>query len=309
MADLRSILQKAGFSGSSLDTAYAIAMAESGGNARAHNGNAGTGDNSYGLFQINMLGGMGPERRRAYGLSSNEDLFDAERNAKIAYQMSKGGTDWSPWSTYKRGDYRKYLGQSGASVSGADGQGSGTDFLTQEAPPQKADIISSGLGQDFAPGAEDFTPRPQQPVPADGSGANTAPQGSTGDAVRDKIIAAAMGYIGTPYSWGGGSASGATRGIGRGAGTVGLDCSGLVLAAFAAAGVDMPRVSWDQLARGQRTSISNLRAGDLVGFRDGGHIAIYLGDGQIIEAPRTGLNVRVRTLGKNESAWGVRLSI
>ena len=107
---LRGILAKAGFSGSGLAMAYAIMMAESHGNSHAHNTNARTGDNSYGLFQINMLGGMGPERRALYHLANNDALFDPLTNAKVAFQMSGGGKNWTPWSTYKRGDYKQYLG-------------------------------------------------------------------------------------------------------------------------------------------------------------------------------------------------------
>lgn len=126
MASLMSILKKAGFTGNGLKMAYAIAMAESGGRANAHNGNAGTGDNSYGLFQINMLGGMGPERRKQYGLSSNNDLFDALTNAKVAFKMSHGGTSWGPWSTYTNGAYKAYYGGSSADVSGGAGGAGGT---------------------------------------------------------------------------------------------------------------------------------------------------------------------------------------
>ncbi len=121
--DLMSILKQAGFKGEGLRMAYAIAMAESGGNARAHNGNRGTGDNSYGLFQINMLGGMGPERRRRYNLSSNEALFDPLTNARVAYKMSNGGKNWGPWSTYGNGAYRKYYGGSSATVKNSGGGG------------------------------------------------------------------------------------------------------------------------------------------------------------------------------------------
>ena len=105
---LMSILAGAGFSGAGLSMAYKIAMAESGGNPGAHNGNAGTGDNSYGLFQINMLGAMGPSRLKQYGLSSNNDLYNAATNAAVAYQMSGGGTNWNAWSTYKSGKYNQY---------------------------------------------------------------------------------------------------------------------------------------------------------------------------------------------------------
>jgi cell wall-associated NlpC family hydrolase len=115
---LMATLAGAGFSGAGLAMAYKISMAESGGNAGKHNGNAGTGDNSYGLFQINMLGAMGPSRLKQYGLSSNNDLLNAATNARVAYQMSGGGTDWNAWSTYKSGAYKQY--GSGAYSVGQD---------------------------------------------------------------------------------------------------------------------------------------------------------------------------------------------
>lgn len=118
--DLMSLIKQAGFTGQSAETMYAIVMAESGGSATAHNTNAGTGDNSYGLAQINMLGSMGPSRRQEYGLSSNNDLFDPLTNLKVAYAMSGHGTNFAPWSTYNSGAYRTYLGQSGAQVTNGD---------------------------------------------------------------------------------------------------------------------------------------------------------------------------------------------
>ena len=90
-------MQSAGFSGQGLRTAYAIAERESSGRPSAFNGNAATGDLSYGLFQINMLGTMGPARRKQFGIASNEALFDPSVNARAAYQMSGGGTDFGPW--------------------------------------------------------------------------------------------------------------------------------------------------------------------------------------------------------------------
>lgn len=316
MADLRSILQEAGFSGQSLNTAYAIAMAESGGNARAFNGNTSTGDQSYGLFQINMLGGMGPERRKQFGLSSNDDLYNALENARVAYKMSKGGTDWSPWSTFKRGDYKKYLGQSGAAVT--DAGGNTQDAGGAAAAPPKADFLQSSVAPGLAaqgdgdPFAPDQTGDPfataTKTAEQAGAGQNMAATGQS-SAFRDKVIATAMQQLGTPYSWGGGGVGGASRGFAQGAGTIGFDCSSLLMYAFGKNGFDMPRVSYEQLKRGQRTSVSSLEAGDLVGWGDGHHIALYLGGGRIVEAPHTGANVRVRTLGSDEDVWGVHLNL
>jgi hypothetical protein len=106
---LISILRDAGFNGKALEVAYAVARAESGHRPKAYNGNAKSGDKSYGIFQINMLGSLGPARRKQHGLASNDDLFQPEINAKVAYKMSSGGTNWKPWSAYKNGAYKKYL--------------------------------------------------------------------------------------------------------------------------------------------------------------------------------------------------------
>lgn len=95
--ELKSVLIAAGFRGQDLVEAWGTAMKESTGRPFAHNRNSNTGDNSYGLFQINMIGSLGPARRDQYKLKTNSDLFDPLTNAKIAYQMSNGGKDWSAW--------------------------------------------------------------------------------------------------------------------------------------------------------------------------------------------------------------------
>lgn len=100
---------KAGLRGEALVTAIAIAQAESGGNPRAHNPNASTGDNSYGYWQINMLGGLQGPRLRQFGISSNDQLFDANTNAKAMYIVSGGGSNWRPWSVYKSGKYKQHM--------------------------------------------------------------------------------------------------------------------------------------------------------------------------------------------------------
>lgn len=146
VADLMSILKQAGFKGDGLKMAYAIAMAESGGNAKAHNGNAGTGDNSYGLFQINMLGSMGPSRLKQYGLASNNSLFDALTNAKVAYKMSHGGTSWGPWSTYGNGAYKKYYGGTNANVTNNVSGNSSSDSGSSSPDPLSKGELAETYG-------------------------------------------------------------------------------------------------------------------------------------------------------------------
>ena len=95
--DLVGLLQAVGFKGQGLKYAWAVAMKESHGNALSYNGNLNTGDHSYGLFQINMLGSMGPARRAKLGLAYNAELLNPVKNAKAAYYMSGQGTNWSEW--------------------------------------------------------------------------------------------------------------------------------------------------------------------------------------------------------------------
>lgn len=95
--ELKGILASVGFKGEALKIAWAVAMKESTGRPYSHNRNRETGDNSYGLFQINMIDSLGPARRKQFGLSSNEMLFDPVVNAKIAYKMSNKGKNWSAW--------------------------------------------------------------------------------------------------------------------------------------------------------------------------------------------------------------------
>ncbi len=95
--ELKELLVAVGFEGKALKTAWAIAKSESNGRPLAYNGNRNTGDSSYGIFQINMLGQLGVDRKEKFSLKSNESLFDPTRNAEIAYYMTDGGNNWSAW--------------------------------------------------------------------------------------------------------------------------------------------------------------------------------------------------------------------
>ncbi|ONI90305.1 lytic transglycosylase [Saccharothrix sp. ALI-22-I] len=118
----------AGFRGQDLTIAVAVALAESGGDTRAHN--ATPPDDSYGLWQINMLGSLGPARRREFGLESNRELFDPVENARAANKISGDGRSWTPWTTYTSGAYRRYLDEARQGVEamkrGGSGGGSGS---------------------------------------------------------------------------------------------------------------------------------------------------------------------------------------
>ena len=110
----------------------------------------------------------------------------------------------------------------------------------------------------------------------------------------EAVIARAQSQIGTPYVWGGGDANGPTTGV-NGGSVSGFDCSGLVLYAFAAAGVALPHYTGYQYQRGTQVPASEAQRGDLLFWGPGGnqHVAIYLGDGTMIEAPQSGQNVTI----------------
>lgn len=110
--DLIKILTKQGATPQEAIMLSSIAHPESGMNPYAHNPNARTGDNSYGLFQVNMLGKMGPERLRKFGLKSANDLFDPNTNARVALQMLRERGSPKDWTTWTSGKNKPFLAQS-----------------------------------------------------------------------------------------------------------------------------------------------------------------------------------------------------
>jgi hypothetical protein len=105
---LVDMLTAVGFKGKALRSACAIAKAESNGRPLAFNGNVKTGDSSYGVFQINMLGELGSDRREKFELDSNAELLNPVVNAQIALHMTKGGVDWSSWSSVNGKRYQEW---------------------------------------------------------------------------------------------------------------------------------------------------------------------------------------------------------
>ena len=116
-----------------------------------------------------------------------------------------------------------------------------------------------------------------------------------GRQATEYVIRRGMAVMGTPYSWGGGNAAGASRGIDSGAGTVGFDCSGLMLYMFAGVGIKLDHYSGSQYNAGRKVPSSQMRRGDMIfyGPNASQHVAMYLGDGQMLEAPYTGSTVKV----------------
>ncbi len=125
--------------------------------------------------------------------------------------------------------------------------------------------------------------------------------GLRGGAAVRRVIDRAMSQIGVQYVWGGGNGRGPSTGIpdafGSSLDRVGFDCSGLMQYAYSGAGVSLPRVSRNQFHAGEKVPVSAVRPGDMIFYQNPGapihHVAMYVGDGKMIEAPYTGGNVRV----------------
>jgi peptidoglycan DL-endopeptidase CwlO len=105
----------------------------------------------------------------------------------------------------------------------------------------------------------------------------------------EKAVAFVFAQLGCPYSYGS-----------VGPCSVGFDCSGLVMSAWAAAGISIPRDTYSQYAALPHVSLNDLQPGDLVYYNGIGHVAMYVGGGMIIDAPTEGQPVRELSMN---TAW------
>ena len=157
---------------------------------------------------------------------------------------------------------------------------------SHQAPAQEPATTSQPEPE--AVGEEEAASAPA-PAPAPEPATSSEPAPSRSGNAASTAISTAMSYIGTPYVWAGESASG-------------LDCSGLTMVSYAAAGVDLTHSSRVQYGEGAQVPLDAVQPGDLVFWSSDGsqsgiyHVAIYLGDDMMIEAPTFGMTVRVTSM-------------
>ncbi|MFF9039904.1 NlpC/P60 family protein [Streptomyces sp. NPDC014892] len=157
---------------------------------------------------------------------------------------------------------------------------------------EEADRKAEELARQQAAQASQETPaaqETQEPQAGTAGGTETSPgttgttapvEDSTYAAKATKALAFARAQIGKPYVWG-------ATGPGS------YDCSGLTQAAWKAAGVDLPRTTYDQVEAGTTVPLADAKPGDLVFFYDNiGHVGLYIGNGMMIHAPKPGTYVR-----------------
>jgi cell wall-associated NlpC family hydrolase len=118
--------------------------------------------------------------------------------------------------------------------------------------------------------------------------------GTPPSAAGERAVRYAVEQLGKPYEWGA-------------EGPAAYDCSGLTSKAWGAAGTPIPRTSQEQWARLERVPLAELRPGDLVVyFPEATHVALYLGDGMVVQAPRPGARIKVSPIAANPVLGAVR---
>ncbi len=183
--------------------------------------------------------------------------------------------------------------------SGRTNAGSGSGTSASGTAAGFASLLAEAMGSQDGTSTSDTTALVQALAGLSGStgatgvtaaaGATSAPRGDLGAAA----VAKAQQYTGVKYVWGGEDPA------------TGVDCSGLVQYVYGSLGIDLPRVAADQSRAGQAvSSLAAARPGDLVFFgKPAHHVGIYVGNGKMIDAPRTGKTVGVHPL------WGTPSSI
>lgn len=148
--------------------------------------------------------------------------------------------------------------------------------------------------------------------PIEGSPGLTYPplRGAPAHPAGADIVKEAYKWLGTPYSWAGGGTGGPSRGTGRGANTVGFDCSGFLQYLWGKQGIAIPRVTYDQWRTGTAIPKQALKPGDAVFFHPGAsgpeHVGMYIGNDQFVQAPHTGDVVKISQLSSYGGYMGAR---
>ncbi|UWX97544.1 C40 family peptidase [Arthrobacter zhaoxinii] len=137
--------------------------------------------------------------------------------------------------------------------------------------------VAAGTDAEFASTLSSLTS-------AASAGAGSVDGGTPAGAAADgEVLGAVQKYLGLPYIWGGNDPA------------QGLDCSSFVQNVYKDLGYTLPRVTWDQMNSGTEVgSLAEAQPGDLLFSHDGGHVAIYLGNGKAVDAPQPGQTIAIR---------------
>ncbi|WP_232236221.1 NlpC/P60 family protein [Nocardia sp. BMG51109] len=165
-----------------------------------------------------------------------------------------------------------------------------------------ADRTAQDRAAQLGAGKRPHTQLDNAPAPHASMPTPNRPAGDRSELI-ETVVDRAMSQLGVTYAWGGGDESGATLGIRDGGvadshgdfDKVGFDCSGLMIYAFAGVGISLPHYSGYQYTMGTQVPVAERERGDMLFWGSGGseHVAMYLGDGKMVEAPESGDVVKV----------------
>lgn len=234
----------------------------------------------------------------------------AEAQANQAEEDSSSeSTDESSSSTGSTSSTGSNSSSGSTSSSGSNSSSGSTGSTSSSETTESTDSSeSTETSESSSTGSSSSSGTPAQTVAPTNPETGQSTSGSSSQKV-ETVIARAMGQLGVPYAWGGGNANGPTKGIRDGGvadshgdyNKIGFDCSGLTLYAYAAVGIDLPHYTGYQYQRGKHYPASQMKRGDLLfwGPNGHGHVAIYLGDGKMIEAPQSGSVVKISPVRYN----------
>ncbi len=163
---------------------------------------------------------------------------------------------------------------------------------------QEGTGLPDGIG-----GPEEIDPGLPPSNPGEGQPPSEPDASGTREEQIERVIDRGMGQLGVTYAWGGGNQDGPTLGVRDGGvadshgdySKVGFDCSGLMVYSFAAVGIQLEKYSGYQYTSGTQVPVGEAQRGDMLFWGAGGssHVALYLGDGTMLEAPQSGDVVKV----------------
>ncbi|OFL72263.1 cell wall hydrolase [Corynebacterium sp. HMSC063G05] len=258
-------------------------------------------------------------RKEAEDAAAKKAAEEAAAKTRAEAQSNQTDEDSSSESTDESSSTTGSTGSTGSNSStdsagsssstGSTGSSSSTGSTSSSETTESSDSSeSTETSESSSTGSSSSSGTPAQTVAPTNPETGQSTSGSSSQKV-ETVIARAMGQLGVPYAWGGGNANGPTKGIRDGGvadshgdyNKIGFDCSGLTLYAYAAVGIDLPHYTGYQYQRGKHYPASQMKRGDLLfwGPNGHGHVAIYLGDGKMIEAPQSGSVVKISPVRYN----------
>lgn len=236
---------------------------------------------------------------QAQQLAAAQAAADARTAAEQQAQLAAARATAGPTATSDASPAD--AGNAGATTT-AGTPSSAAGATTTAGTPTSADATTAAGTTTATAGATTTAGTPSTDPPTTAAPTTTAPPATAAtsslpaSSVGAGAVAAAETQVGVPYEWGGDTPG------------VGFDCSGLVMWAYAQVGVSLPHYSGGQFDAGVPVSMSDLEPGDLVFFANpDDHVAMYVGGGDIIEAPTYGESVHIVPM-YSEFVQAVRIS-